>query len=272
MTLPAAAGLLACPACRAPLDVESRPVVCPAGHAYDVARQGYLNLLGSAQPHHADTADMVAARERFLGSGAYDALADRLAAVVSAVGPGVVVEAGAGPGFYVSRLLDAAPGARGVATDISVPATRRAARAHPRIAAVVADTWQGLPLLDASVDVLVSVFAPRNAGEFHRVLRPGGVVVVALPGPGHLAALRGGLGLLDIDADKAERWEAAVQGLFVAVSTDRVRHPLHLDAQQAQDLVGMGPNAFHQPPEATAADDVLDVQVLVHRKVETSAS
>jgi 23S rRNA (guanine745-N1)-methyltransferase len=38
--------------------------VCPAGHAFDVAKQGYLNLSGAAEPANADTPAMLDARAR----------------------------------------------------------------------------------------------------------------------------------------------------------------------------------------------------------------
>ena len=68
-----------------------------------------------------------------------------------------------------------APGrrAQGLAFDVTKPALRRAARAHPRVGAVLADTWGPLPLADGSADVLLNVFAPRNGPEMRRVLRPG---------------------------------------------------------------------------------------------------
>jgi len=56
-------------------------VVCRRGHAFDLARQGYLNLtVGSARHGSADTSTMVSAREQFLAAGHYRPIADELAA------------------------------------------------------------------------------------------------------------------------------------------------------------------------------------------------
>ncbi|CAA9301630.1 MAG: 23S rRNA (guanine(748)-N(1))-methyltransferase, partial [uncultured Friedmanniella sp.] len=138
--------LLRCPVCARALTGGAGGVRCAAGHRFDLARQGYLNLLGARPPQHADTAPMVAARERFLGSGAYAPVAD---ALVVAARTGLqathstlrtapaLLEAGAGTGYYTAALLEGL-GGRAVALDISVAAARRAARAHPRAAAVVA--------------------------------------------------------------------------------------------------------------------------------------
>ncbi len=246
MSITAARGLLACPLCRRLLQIEPTVLRCGSGHAFDVARQGYVNLLLGAQPAHADTPAMVQARSRVLASGLFEPLAEAVAQ--AAGGASVIVEAGAGTAYYLTRALTANPDARGVAVDVSVAAARAAARAHPQVAAVVADVWAGLPMPDASVDAVLAVFAPRNVAEFARVLRPGGTLVVATPTPAHLAALRERHGLLDIPADKEAQLHATTAGLFTPASRVVVEASAHLDADGVRDLVAMGPNAFHGVP------------------------
>ncbi|WP_342371936.1 methyltransferase domain-containing protein [Propioniciclava soli] len=254
----AARGLLACPVCAAPLDVAARPVRCPAGHSFDVARQGYVNLAGAAPPANADTAPMVDARARVLASGAFDAVDAALARRLR--GSRVVLDAGGGTGHHLARLLDAAPDARGVNLDVSVPAARRAARAHARLASVVADTWGTLPLLSRRFDAVLCVFAPRNMAEFARVLGDGGLLVVVTPDPEHLASVRERHGLLGIEPDKDDRLLRAASARFTPVARERVRVPLAASPALVADLIGMGPNAFHGAPTAV---DALDTEVAV---------
>lgn len=246
---------LACPLCHGGMQLLNRALVCEQRHGFDVARQGYVNLLGRAAPQHADTAAMVAARDRFLSAGHYSPITD---AVTGAVGDaGRVLEVGAGTGHYIAAAL--APGAAGLAMDISVPACRRAARVHPALASIVADTWAGLPLRDASVDVLLCVFAPRNAGEFRRVLRPGGRIVIVVPNAEHLVELRQEHGLLGIDDDKVEQLEAAFGS---AAEVRRVAYDAELDAAAATDIVAMGPNAFHGAGGIGATKVTIDVSIV----------
>ncbi len=258
MALEVSAGLLACPVCQGPAEVVGRTVACPAGHRFDVARQGYVNLLGTAPPANADTPAMVAARDRFLATGAFDPVR---AALVAAAGQGpTVAEVGAGTAWYLAGVLQAGA-ERGVALDVSVAAARRAARAHPRAASVVADTWRYLPLRDGCLDALLCVFAPRNPAEFRRVLRPGGRLVVVHPGAGHLAALRRTRGLLDVDPRKDARVAAQLEGF--TVSAEQVRYDVDATAEQVADLVAMGPNAFHATgPVRDGARLEVDVTVL----------
>lgn len=280
MSLATVADLLACPTC-AERDLPDTPLQpgtadergtttlrCTLGHAYDVARQGHVNLLGRAVPRNADSADMVAARERFLGSGAYDRVADALAtaALPTASGTPAVLDVGAGPGWYLDRVLarlsaDERPG-RGVALDVSPAAARRAARSCWAVGAVVADAWGRLPVRSASVDVALSVFAPRRPAELARVLVRGGLALVVSPLPEHLAALRAAWGLLDVEPGKQERLTATFREHLRPVEEVDLRYVVALDRPTLGDLVAMGPNAFHHAAiEHSATPEEVEVAV-----------
>jgi len=251
VSLDAAHGLLACPVCAGALDVEGPAAACGAGHRFDVARQGYLGLLGGPQPAHADTPAMVEARVRVLSSGAFDAVDAALARC--APGARTILDVGGGTGHHLARLLDARADARGVSLDISTAAARRAARAHPRAASVVADAWAGLPVRPHRFDLVTCVFAPRNMAAFARALAPGGQVLVVTPDAGHLASVRERYGLLAIDPDKDVRLQKAASSHFRTVARHRVRESLDADPALVADLIAMGPNAFHGLPGRPAA-------------------
>ncbi|MBN9744176.1 rRNA (guanine-N1)-methyltransferase [Amycolatopsis sp. A1MSW2902] len=262
---------LRCSVCAEPVSLTGRTLRCERRHSFDLARQGYVNLLHARIPAGtADTVPMVDARAAFLSSGAYAPLAEAVAEVGSA--PGLIIDAGAGPGYYLSRVLDAAPDAVGLALDVSAIALRRAARAHPRLGAAVWNLWEPWPVGDGVASVVLDVFSPRNATEFHRVLEPGGKLVVASPLPGHLAEL-GDL-VLAVDARKEERLEAALGGLFVRESGVEVIRTQAFSAAQVRDVVAMGPAGFHldrdgrrERLEAAAGRDVtLAVSVSTWRK------
>lgn len=246
--LPAAAvALLACPVCGAGLSADDAGVRCPAGHAFDRARQGHLTLLPpGGSPHPGDSAAMVADRVAFLAAGHYAGVTAALADAVLADGvPGSVLDLGGGTGAHLAGVLDRTPDAVGVCLDVSRYAARRAARAHPRAVAVVADTWAGLPVRDGVVDRVLVVFAPRNGAETARVLAPAGRLVVVTPAADHLAELVGPLGLLSVDPAKAERLAGSLEPHLVRTHARTHREELLLDREAVRVLVGMGPHARH---------------------------
>ncbi len=242
---------LRCPVCRQPLERRDRTLRCPSGHSFDMAKQGYADLTAGRMPHIGDTAEMVADREAFLAAGHYDFIAD---ALTSYVGGDLLVDAGVGTGHYLARVLEAAPGATGLGLDVSKPALRRAARAHDRAAAVLADLWRPLPVADGVASVVLNVFAPRNGAEFRRILRADGVLVVVTPGPDHLRELIDAYSLIQVDPDKAARVQDALGEHFSAGEALSLRRPLELTGVEARTLVGMTPSARHVPTTDLAAD------------------
>ncbi|MEU2439046.1 putative RNA methyltransferase [Streptomyces rubradiris] len=240
--------VLRCPVCRARLRPGRGSLRCPAGHTFDIARQGYVSLLTGVRATSGDDAAMVQARHRFLSTGRYAPVRQALTRMTADAlpGQGRVVDVGCGTGHYLAGVLDHLPGTRGLGLDTSARALRSAARAHPRAAAASWDVFRPFPLADHGVDVVLDVFAPRNPAEFHRVLRPAGRLIVVRPAERHLAELRGRIpGMVTIDPDKEKRLRQALDPYFQAAGTRHVAYTMPLTREEAIDLVGMTPSARH---------------------------
>jgi 23S rRNA (guanine745-N1)-methyltransferase len=280
MPLAHVAPQLRCPVCSGPLESASRTLHCGRGHSFDVARQGYVALTPPRRrPPTGDDAAMVAARAAVLEAEHFAPLTAalvRIALDTAAEDARVVLDVGAGTGHHLAAVLDALPDAGGVAVDASKAALRRAAVAHPRIAAVAGDVWCQLPLRDATVDLALDVFAPRNPSELARVLRPAGTLAVVTPAPDHLVELAP-LRQVEVDPRKRERLYGKLGGLFELAWARRVSWQLRLTRAEAGAVVRMGPAARHLTPaieqrfralprmlSVTAAVDV-HVFRLVHR-------
>ena len=241
--------LLRCPVCESGLGRSDDVLRCPAGHSFDIARQGYVNLV----PGAGDTAEMADAREAFLGAGHYRRLSVALVeAALDVEAPGAVVDLGAGTGHHLAYVLAAPPVRFGLALDTSTAALRRAARCHPRAAAIGADAWKPLPLRDEVAALVLSVFAPRNPAEMARVLAPGGSLLAVTPTTRHLAELVGSLGLLSVPDDKEDRLDAQLASHFTLAVRRAIEHAMFLTRDEAAQIVRMGPSAWHVDEQSVA--------------------
>jgi len=277
---------LSCPHCATALiadgaadaaDPPSR-LLCEEGHAFDIARPGYVSLLtGAGSTGTADTPAMVADRAAFLAAGHYAGIADLVAALAAESDRAVaevavaaeetaqqhgtcILDLGAGTGYYLARVLDAVD-RPGIALDISKHAARHAAKAHPRIGAVVADAWGGLPVRGRAAAVVLNVFAPRNAHEMRRVLHPAGRAIVVVPEAGHLRELVEEYGLLAVDERKSERLREQFAGRFRVESEHPFRRTPTLSAEEVARVIGMGPNAWHAGAERVRSGGAVSIEV-----------
>lgn len=189
---------LTCPVCGGTLADAGGALRCGAGHSFDKAKQGYVNLLLRAQSggrRHGDDKRMVEARRAFLDTGCYAPLRDALCALALEFtdGPVRLLDAGCGEGYYTAAVAAALRGAgRGcsaVGVDISKTALIAAARRRAELALAVASV-SALPVPDGSCELLLNVFAPESDREFARVLRSGGILLKAVPLERHLFGLK----------------------------------------------------------------------------------
>lgn len=250
---------------------------CTAGHVFDIAREGYVNLLTTHQRRSrepGDSPEMVRRRRAFLDAAHYrplsDAVVDLLARHLPPTNgdPCRLVDAGCGEGYY-SRRWPEDLGAQVAAIDIAKAAVRAAARrgAEPGVREYAVASAYSLPLNDGWAHGVVSVFAPIETDEFDRVLGDGGVLVTATPGPRHLWQLK----QLAFDDPEEHPADPPVPDPAEVV---RVTGEITLvGAGAAGDLLGMTPYVWYLDPERVAAIEALetltteiDFVVAAHRR------
>ena len=189
---------LNCPICLQPLQCDSshRTWCCDNGHSFDVAKQGYVNLLPVQNKRSKDPGDskaMVQARAEFLRAKYYQPLADKVAQVVLNGKPQTLLDAGCGEGYYLRELLAQADQRQQslncVGLDISKWAVQSAAKQDPRVTWLVASNSQ-IPLPTNSVDTLLCLFGFPVSAEFNRVLKPSGRLIMVDPASSHLLELK----------------------------------------------------------------------------------
>jgi 23S rRNA (guanine745-N1)-methyltransferase len=269
--------LLRCPLCKSGFSAPAGALVCRNGHSFDLAREGYVNLLlGGHRRPAAGGDDPMQLRHRaeFLGAGHLDAVAATVAAHISDVAPVSrhVLDAGSGTGHHLARIAARLHGSvTGLGLDISKDAVRQAARRWPKPAFAVADLWGEWPVHGAAVDLIVSIFAPKNFREMARVLRPGGWLALAYPGPGHLIELRDRFGLLRQSEGSSGHYTEMTAHFIGPSSRVRLHHRAVLDPAMARAAILMGPNARHLDPTkldvgTTPLDVTFDINLLFASK------
>lgn len=251
--------LLICPVCNEPLSAEEKSFRCANGHTFDRAKEGYINLLLSHQrksSHPGDDAAMVQARRCFLDSGAYDPVSQAIQNLISDLKPKVkslrpfsILDCGCGEGHFLGALSGQRFG-----VDISKEAIRSAAKCCPDATWIVANGMRKLPLANYSIDVILSILAPRNPEEFVRILKPDGKLLLGVPGPNHLIELRSLLSAHAADfEEKADEAATKCAPQFIETHREAITFEITLNPGQIADLIQMTPIFWCSSPEAKAA-------------------
>lgn len=191
--------IFACPVCGERLIPHEKTFDCPNGHSYDLASEGYVYLLPPNKKHSkmpGDDKEMVASRRSFLESGEYRLFSDalnQLSYQYSNHEKPVILDAGCGEGYYTGRLAESlsrhSVSAELYGFDISKFAVKAAAKKYKNISFAVGSMF-GIPVLSESADLVTNVFAPIVPDELNRVTKPGGILILAVPGERHLFGLK----------------------------------------------------------------------------------
>lgn len=234
---------LLCPICAEQLNREDRTYACPNRHSFDIARQGYVNLLTVQQKHSltpGDTREQVLARRSFLEEGYYSPIVEALTAAAKKYGAGgELLDIGCGEGYYSSRL-SAALGLPLTGLDISKEAVRCAAGKYKEALWLCA-TAAHIPVKDESVGLLTSLFALTLPEEFHRVLRPGGLYFQVLAAEDHLLSLKSVI--YDELHHKQKDTVPDLPG-FRLLESLPIRFSFRVEGQQVRNLFSMTPHVF----------------------------
>lgn len=262
---------------------------CSNGHSFDIAKQGYVNLLPVQQKRSKDPGDskaMVAARREFLQQGFYQPIAKAISTVVRAEAARAdaescftVLDAGCGEGYYLRELLADADiqqhQVAAVGLDISKWAVMAASKTRENVRWIVG-TNAHLPIADQSIDCVLCVFGFPVPSEFLRVLKPNGCLLMVEPEAGHLHELKD-----VIYADvKQESDRSLTMDDFIHKESSHVRYVAELpNNQQIQNLFSMTPHYYRASAEgkqrvAELASLKVQIAVGIHmfKGIETSDS
>ena len=234
---------LLCPLCGETLTRQDRALICPNRHSFDIARQGYVNLLPvqqkrSLQP--GDTKEQVLSRRAFLDGGFYAPIADALCKLAqdhNCTGP--ILDIGCGEGYYSARLAESL-GAELVGLDISKEAVRFAAGRYKNALWLCASAAR-LPVPDHSAGLITSLFALTMPEEFRRVLEPDGAYIQVLAAEDHLLSLKS---IIYPELTHKEKDSVPTLPGFRLAESRPLRFPFTVEGEQVQNLLSMTPHVY----------------------------
>lgn len=258
--------VLVCPVCGGALLLEQRRLVCSAGHSFDMAKEGYVNLLctSKAADKMGDSKESAAARHAFLERGYYGCLKEALTPYLQ----GNVLDICCGEGYYDSVPADGAL----YGFDLSKTMVRLAAKRKNGGMYFVANLAR-IPVAPGSIDTALHLFAPFHDRSFHRVLAPGGRLYSVTPGARHLWQIKETV----YDRPYANREGVTESPLLEVQRQFRVAQTVTIPAPDLQTLFAMTPYYYRTAPALRARLDAveqlpvtLDFLVTVYKKRDLS--
>lgn len=232
--------MLVCPICKKPLEKVNTSLKCPQGHCYDIAKEGYVNLLRKNSVNHGDNKEMVLARRHFLEKDYYAPLCNGLIELLGQQNPATLVDLGCGEGYYTHRIAYAFPACQVYGNDISKEAIRLASKKDASIHYFIASS-SDLPIENESIDAVTCLFSFYDFAEVRRILKKDGKLLVVVPGPKHLYELKE----IVYDTPYLNEVKEMDSTYLTPVSEVHITYPFVVESQEAiSELFGMTPYAF----------------------------
>ncbi|MBL1418068.1 MAG: 23S rRNA (guanine(745)-N(1))-methyltransferase [Moritella sp.] len=251
-----------CPICARPLSAQDKSLVCEQRHQFDLAKEGYVNLLpvqNKKSKNPGDNKEMMQARREFLDQGFYQSLSDKVNSIAQqaliAVNTPTILDLGCGEGYYTHRLAQAVATLNDANTtpqiaglDISKSAIRYAAKRYKTISFCVASAYN-TPFADASQDLVTRIYAPSQDAELARIIKVGGYLLTVTPAAEHLFELKQKI------YQTPEKHDMTIEEIagFEVVEQQRLTEEITLtQAKDSKNLLEMTPLAWKMNDEQKA--------------------
>lgn len=246
-----------CPICRSPLKLHllSKGYYCQNKHHFDLAKEGYLNLLPAQHKKSKEPGDsraMMRARRNFLEAGFYQPMAKVLAQMIDKYRtestPMHILDIGCGEGYYTRQIEAQAQHNETLdlhGIDIAKNAIFAAAKKQANARFIVASS-KSMPYTDHYFDLLFRVYAPSNDKEISRLLKPKGLFLIVTPGPRHLWQLKEFI----YKNVKEHPVNTPLPEGFEQIETQRISYTIQPDQEQRMALLQMTPFAWRAKGDA----------------------
>lgn len=238
---------LICPICGKPLLLSDKSLTCAKRHSFDIAKQGYVNLLpvqNKKSLHPGDTKEMLTARRNFLNSGIYkpicNSVTSKTAELLKDTPNPQIVDIGCGEGYYTTAIKGSVSDAGCMGIDISKDAVRMACSRDKDIVWAVA-TAGCLPVEDNSTNLITAMFSLISKDEYTRILKKGGYIIEVIAGNNHLIELKH---IIYDEVYKQDKKPAYISDDFKEISREEQEFTFTLDNAQLKNLLMMTPHLW----------------------------
>ena len=255
--------LLTCPVCKKRLskDESGKTYKCESNHTYDIAKEGYVNLLISNQKRSknpGDSKEMVLARMDFLNRGYYKPISDKISELIiehlrnQNIDAPNILDLGCGEGYYLVNLKhdieNSGMKPQFYGMDVSKDAVRYAAKSNKNESNCIWSVGNNfhIPADDKSVDCVLSVFSPIDIHECNRVLKDNGIFVRVLPRTNHLIQLRD---IIYSEVNLNNKVYTADENENEYVREANVTFDMNLNKEEIMSLLKMTPHYWKSTPE-----------------------
>lgn len=241
-------GALQCTICHSEMTVmDSKSLVCEKGHSFDLAKQGYVNMLQKQVSTMYDHT-LFDARKRIIHDYKfYDKVHQKISKIIDEAlqEGGLVFDAGSGEGTHLNAIFNHLDkdSIHGIGLDISKDGIVMAAKNYSDLNWLVGDLTQ-TPFKEHSQDIILSFLSPANYSEFKRIMKPNGLLIKIIPGSHYLKEIREHLSDEDKEYENTDTVNLMRNKVDV-ISEERVTYEREVDEEVLRDILTMTPLTWH---------------------------
>jgi|SRR5690625_1911659 len=246
-----------CPLCHSSMKVMNlKSIICSNNHTFDIAKQGYVNMMTRPTNSHYDKKLFEARQNMIMESDLYALLHEKISEMIEEhLGvsnyPTIILDAGCGEGSHLQMVLDECnnEAITGIGLDVSKEGIIMAGKKYKTPIWLVGDLASA-PLADQSTCIILNILSPANYKEFKRVLAPDGFVIKVVPRANYLKELRD---IIFTDENKKKYSNDETVSLFKEhfhqVKQSKVSYSKVLKREELMNLVQMAPLSWNVEKE-----------------------
>ena len=271
--------LIICPNCKSALNKEEKTLKCLNGHSFDIAKDGYVNLLLANQKKRlnpGDNKEMMLARETFLTTKHYDFLIEHIDSFIKvcifksdkSFEELNLLDLGCGSGYYTRNILSKTR-INKIGIDISKPGIRKASKNDKQSSYFISSIFD-LPIEEQSINIILNIFSPVSISEVIRVLKPEGYFIKVIPGENHMVEIAKQVYDEFIPHQSSIEEEISSEEKLQLIKVEKLEKKIYLKGEDLQNQIAMTP--YYYKFESEVLNQLKELEVTISFKVIVTRS